>query len=573
MSDDNAKELLRRGDRRFGERQQLDSMRQEIALNFAPHLAEWTTTLNWGADYAAHLVDSTPLLMARDFIGLIASTLRPSGKQYFWHRTSNDDINNDREVREYLDWRSSQMMRIMTDKVTGFTRACRVADEFYALFGDAVLSVDANDLRDSLRVNSYHTKDCVWAIGNENRADTITRRSMMPARLVVQRFRQERDKVHEKVRDLCERNGDEPIEVRHEVLPADEYDSYVRKIKPSRRGNRVDGWYSVWIDVGNRHVMRETWQRTFKYVVPRWITMAKMPYGIAPTTTIALPDGRMIQQQALAIMEAAEKQITPPLIATHDTIRGDIRLDGITWVDRSYDERNGDPLRMLELGKNFQLGVASLDRTAHQLTRAFYLDVLRLPDTARTKSIPEVNFAIDEYVRSAVPLFAPIHDEYNTPLLYEIDTQIDELGGYNRPVPDALKENGELIFAWDNPLTDMLERQKAQKAAELAQLGQSWAGLEAAAAQSPTLQQVDTAKGFRSSAIALGVADWLLDEKEAAKRAAAGAQAQQMQQVMSQAPNISKLIDSGVGAAQAAQGIPNPAEPAYPVLPAPGGGP
>ena len=40
--------------------------------------------------------------------------------------------------------------------------------------------------------------------------------------------------------------------------------------------------------------------------------------------------------------------------------------------------------------------------------------------------------------------------------------------------------------------------------------------------------------------------------------------------MMQQAGSLAPIIDSGVNAAQAAATIPNPAEPGYPMLPAPG---
>lgn len=566
MADDNAVELIKRGDARFAKRTNLDSLRHEIALNFAPHLAEWTSPLQWGDDYASHLIDGTPLLMARDFIGQIGSMLRPSGKQWFWHRTAVDDLNNERENREYLDWRSAQMMRIMTDGVTGFHRATKVADEFFGLFGDAVLSVDKDDYQESLRISAWHTKDCVWAIGAENKPDVMTRREAMAARNIKSRFRQKSDKIHEKIHEACEKDGDQPFDIRHEVIPADEYEPYIKKMgKAARR----DGWYSVWVDASNKCIIRESWQKTFKYVVPRWVTLPGNPYAISPATIIALPDARLIQQQALAILEAAEKQINPPLIATYDTIRGDVSLRGgdITWVDRDYDARNGAPLQPLELGKNFQLGVDSLLRTEAQITKAFFLDVLRMPDTRNSKSTLEVQHKIEEYIRAALPLFAPMQAEYNDPLLFEVDAMIEMMGGYaGRPKPQGLKKE-QFVFGWDNPLTEMLERAKAQRSAELGQIAQAWVALEAAAAQSPALKQVDTVKGFRESAIAIGVSSWLLDEMDAEEAGAQGAQANQMREMIGAAPNIAQLIDSGVNAAQVASEIPAMAEPGYPVLP------
>lgn len=564
MSDVNAVELVRRGDARFSKRQQLDSFRQEVALNFAPWHASFTTELVLGDDFAAHLIDGTPLLLARDFIAQVGSMLRPSGKQWFWHRTAHDDLNSDRDARDYLDWRSRQMMRILFDPITGAHRALKNADEFFGLFGDAVLSCDYGADLASLRLKSWHVKDCVWAVGEANKVDVISRREMVPARVLKARYGEA--KLHEAIKKACEKDPDQTFEVRHEVLPAEEYDAYAKGAL-----KRKDGFASVWVDVQHKMVLREAHQPTFRYVVPRWVTLPHTAYAISPATTIALPDARLIQQQALAILEAAEKQVNPPLIAYTDTIRGDVSMKpyGITWVDRTYDDRTGAPVTPLEIGKNFNLGVDSLLRTEHQLTRAFYLDVLRMPDTRTTKSIPEVQFKIDEYVRAALPLFAPMQVEYNESLLREVDIMIESAGGYSRRERPQELKNEMLQYQWDNPLTDMMERQKVQMVSEVSQVGQTLAALEAAAAQAPALKQLNPAKALRETVIALGGSQWLLSEREAKAEQQAMAKQQQMQQMVAAAPNIAQVIDSGVNAAQVSAEIPNPSEVGMPMLPAP----
>lgn len=566
MADENAKELTQRGDRRFAKRASLDSFRQEVALNFAPHLASWTSTIDLGADFASHLTDGTPLLVARDYVGYIRSMLRPDGKQWFWHRTGFDDLNNDPAVRDYLDWRSSQMLRIAFDRVTGAEGALVEADEFYGLFGDAVISVDyATHERDALRLQTHHSKDAVWAIGKDNKPDTITRRESLAARVIKARFSQAQDKLHDKIHEACEKDGDQEFEIRHEVLPTAEYDAYVKKSALRRK----DGWVSVWIDATHKTVIRETHTETFRYVIPRAGRRYGYPYGWSRATMAALPDARLIQQQAVAILEAAERQLSPPLIAFQDSIRGDMRLDGITWVDRSFADKGVDPVTPLDLGKHFNLGVDSIMRTEGQLIRAFCLDRLRMPDTRTTKTREEAAFLIDEFIRAAVPLFSPMKVEYSDELLYEIDTLIERAGGYaSRQKPDELR-GVEIAFAWDNPLTDMLERQKVQRIAESAQIGQTIAGLAAAAGQVPELQQTDLAKMYRDGMVALGNASWLVDIKTSRKNAEASAQANQMREMVAAAPNIAQVIDSGVNAAATAAEIPNPAEPSYPMLPAP----
>lgn len=564
MADDNALELLKRGDARFSKRQQLDTFRQEVALNFAPWHASFTTELVLGDDFASHLIDGTPLLLARDFVSQIGSMTRPEGKQYFWHRSHLDKVNESRGAREYLDWRSGRQLRILNDRVTGWTRATKQADEFFGLFGDAVISVDLSVQHDSLRVRNWHTKDCVWAIGAENKADTITRKEMMPARVMKARFGEKN--LHENVKTACKKNPDAEFEVRHEVLPADEYDAY----KPGLRRN-AGQFASVWIDVTNKKILRETTQQTFRYVIPRWVTLPGWAYAISPAATIALPDARLIQQQAMAILEAAEKQVNPPVTAAHDSIRGDLSLGAgrITWFDNKFIDSKNPPVVPLELAKNFQLGVDALLRTESQLNRAFYLDVLRMPDTRRTKATVEVQFLIDEYVRAALPLFAPIQSEYIEALLYESDAMIELAGGYSDRERPKMIERGDMKFAWDNPLSDMIERQQAQVAAEVGQLSQAMAALEAAAMQSAALKQINTVKMVRDTVMAVGGTKWLLDEDQSAEAMDAAGKQNALQGAIAAAPNVAQIIDSGVNAAQAAATIPNPAEPGIPLLPAP----
>lgn len=568
MSDDNAVELIKRGDARFGSRQSLDSFRQELALNFAPHHASWTTEQTLSDDFASHLIDGTPLIIAGEYTGMIGSMLRPAGRQWFWHRTMDQDLNDQVDVRDYLDWRSGVMMRALYDRVTGAEGALTEADEFYGLFGDAVIAVDyANARREALSIAHYHSKDVTWEIGPDNKPDTITRKENVSARSIVARFSQPIDRVHQKIKEQAEKDGSTMFPIRHEVLPAAEYDAYVkRKPRPAK-----EGWVSVWIDVTNRHVMRESYTTTFRYVIPRAGRRYGFPYGISRATMIALPDSRLIQQQALAILEAAEKQVNPPLVAYSDTIRGDISMKsyGITWVDRTYDDRTGAPVTPLELAKNFKLGVESLMRTEAQLARAFKLDRMRFPDTRASKTVEEARFLIDEFVRGAVPLFSPMKSEYSDELLYEIDALVDQANGYsNREKPDVLRDQ-PMTFSWDNPLTDMMERQKAQKIAEVSQIGQTVAAFEAAAAQTPALQQVDTDKMFRDGALGIGTASWLLTPAKVKAKKAAAEKAMAQQQMLAAAPNIAQLVDSGVNAAQAAADIPNLSEPGMPMLPPP----
>lgn len=569
MADENAVELLKRGDKRFAARQSLDNFRQEIALNFCPWHASFTTKMTWGEDFASHLLDGTPLLLARDFKGQVGSMLRPPGKQWFWDRSQDEEVNADRGAREYLDWRSRQKMRLIFDRATGSHRAFAVADEFFAFFGDAVLSVDLNAARSQLRIKAFHIKDITWGLGEDGKPAVLSRKEELPVRNLMSRFRHPGDKIAPEMKQKFEKDPDQIVPIRHEIIERDEYDSY--RQGPARRGN--ERYVSVWIDETHKTVLRETPQSTMRYVVASWVRLPHMPYAISPATTIALPDARLIQQQALAIMDAAEKAANPPLIATHEAIRGrvDARSNGITWIERGYDERMGDPLRPLEMGGNVAIGGEALMRTEHQLTRAFYLDSLRMPDTRNSKSTVEIQFRIDEYVRAALPLFAPMQTDYNEAMLGEVDavlqdTDFAQLDAEARP---EILDGERMMYQWDNPLSEMAERQKVQVISEVTQVGMTLASFAQAQAQVPELAQLDIAKSFREAAISLNGSRLLIDETKA-KKQIEGAQAAQAEAAsMAQAQQMAPLIDSGVNAAKTMSEIPISTAPGYPMLPAP----
>ena len=565
--DATAIELSNRADARFADKAQLDAFCQEVAENFCPWLADFTRPMNRDRDFAAHLVESTPVLFFRDLVGQGGAMLRPVGKQYFNLRTESEKLNADPVMRRVLDWRSKQMLRMLNDRVTNFSRATRQADDFYFAFGNAVLSVDVGKKLDSLRFQAHHIKDCAWGVNDEGRADRIDRRDELTARQLRQRFGEA--VLAPEIKQALETEPDKLFPVLHCVLPCEDYD-FAKKSLKRHKG----GYASVWVDRQHKRILRETLQPTMRYVIPRWVTMTSSVYALSPATTVALPDARLAQAQAAALLEAMEKSVNPPLIATSDVVRGAPRLEagGITWLDKTYDERLGEGLRALDLGKSPQFGMEGLLRTERQLSRGLYLDVLRMPDTRHTRSIPEVQFLIDEYVRSVLPLLAPISDEYNGALLHETYDVIEAFGGFadGPEWPQGVAPKG-LVFQWDNPLTEMVERQVAQSVGEVAQLAQTVAAVEAAAAQAPGIDHIDTSKMFRSAVMGVGRAEWLYDEKTAAKRAQAGMKARQQQQLLAAAPNIAQVIDSGVSAAQAASEIPGQSEPGLPLLPPPMG--
>jgi len=233
-------------------------------------------------------------------------------------------------------------------------------------------------------------------------------------------------------------------------------------------------YVGVYVDVANQHVMEETGMFQPYYVVPRFQTIAGSPYAYSPATVVGLPDARALQAMTFTLLEAGERYTRPPLIATMGAIRGDVDLtgDGITWVDKEYDEKLGAALRPLNQDRGgYPIGMDMRANIVEVLSSAFYLNKLSLPDVNRDMTAYEVQERMKQYRRENLPLFAPIEAEYNGQLCemsFEIAMRSGFLGSpYD--IPESLRER-EVVFKFQSPLSQSEEERKATQFSQTARL-------------------------------------------------------------------------------------------------------
>lgn len=496
-----AKEIKRRADRLFSKRDDLSSLWQVLGDIFYPERATFTTSRSWGEEFASHLFDGTTVTMRRDLGNAFASMLRPRGQEWFRLTLTDRELAAKPGVADWLDNAGATMRRILYNRRSQFVRATKTADHDFATFGNAVLSCEVNNSNDGLLYRCWHLADCVWTEDADGVVNALWRRMKLPARQIVAIFG---DRAHQDVRNCLDKDPDKEFNILHCMLPSDEY------------GEKKFGmpWTSVYIDCDHEITLRDAGSQEFRYVVPRWQPISGSPYGVSPAAMTALPDGRMLQRMALSMIEAAEKAIDPPLIATEEAIRGEVNLhaQGITWVDREYDEKLGAAIQPMYLGKDVNIAAATLEGLRMSLADAWYLNKLSLPQR-QAKTAFETAQLVEEFIRAAIPIFEPMETEYNVPLLeMTADTlmRIGVLGG----APNELK-GGEIEFEFSNPLQDAIEKNKVN------QFETALAIVGAASQIDPGASSVlDVVKGAREAIEGSGApADWLLDEKQAGQGA------------------------------------------------------
>lgn len=407
---------------------------------FYPERASFTQNLELDQDFAAHNMDSFPALLRRELGNAISATLRPRDQPWFASTTLDDEIDKIEPVAQYLELVTKTMRRNLYDPRTKFVRATKMGDHDFITFGNAVVSVEEAPSRDHLYFRAHHLRDCSWLENELGEVDHLHRRDAMNARSMIRMFGEKR--VHPSVKRAAEKEPGREFKLRVVVMPTDEYDGV-------DGGGKVPGknklpYVIVYIDAENNTILREGGLPIFIYNVPRWHLLSDSQYAFSPATTAALPDGRMAQSLARILLEAGEKAVDPPMVATQEAVREvNLQAGALSWVDAEYDEKLGAALRPIDIKGDMRTGFALRQDVREMLSKSFFIDKLALPEAGKQMTAYEIRTRLEEHVRNLLPLFEPMEMEYNVGLLdksfmllrnmnkFPVDEMPDELSGAN----------------------------------------------------------------------------------------------------------------------------------------------
>jgi len=445
---------MQQGKKLFDSRASLLSLWQEIADNFYPERADFTTVRNIGEEFADNLTTSYPIIARRDLGNALGSMLRPTSKEWFKIRTSANWETLGTEARAWLEWAGSIQKRAMYNRRAQFTRATKEADHDFATFGQAVIQTSLNRNADGMLYRCWHLRDVAWRENEEGIVDTVYRKWKPTIRDLDRLFP---GKLHPSRKDKLEKEPMCEVDVWHCIVPSDLYGE----------GKSRTPFTSYYFDVDKKHVMEEVGLFTMEYTIPRWQTVSGSQYAYSPSTVAALPDARLIQAMTRVLLEAGEKAVMPPMLAVQEAIRGDVSIyaGGITWVDAEYDERLGEVLRPLTQDiKGIPLGLDMARDTRAMIAECFFLNKLALPPPEREMTAYEVGQRVQEYIRQAMPLFEPMEAEYNAPICENTFAIMLRAGAFGSPMDMPRELHGVgYEFAFESPLHDATERQKGQR--------------------------------------------------------------------------------------------------------------
>lgn len=506
--DSRIRDLLDHGDFLFQQRGPLDTLNQEIAENFYPERADFTTTYYLGKDFAAHLDTSGPVLARRELANSFATMLRPREKPWFHPRPKDVRRGETVSARRWLEYAERVQRKAMYDRLAHFVSAAAQADDDYAAFGSPVISVELSKTGARLLYRTWHLRDVVWVDDAEGEIGHIQRRWKPTNRDLIQIFK---DKVSAKVRKQAAKKPFDRVDVRHIVVSREDYEPAVGKRAPNQP------WVSIFVETDTGQILEEVPSRSRIYVIPRWRPLPGSQYAYSPAVTAALADARLLQSISATLMQVSERAADPPTIAVQNMIKSPIDMlpGGTTWVDSDYDERLGEVLRPVTQDiRGINYGMELRNDTRAMVAQAFYLDRLNLPPMGTEMTAYETSQRVQEYIRRAIPLFEPMEIEYNGGIC---DASFDLLneGGAFGSIDDRPPElrAADMEFHFESPLHDLIDQAKGQLFVQSGGLIAEAAKLDPAAAEI-----ADAKVALRDALLGIGApAKWLRTDDEAAE--------------------------------------------------------
>jgi hypothetical protein len=458
--DSRAKEILDLGNHLFDKRKPLDSLLQDIAWQFAPDLAEFMAPLDLGEDWGADRMDSFPQQAYAELCSQLGIMLRPYNKQWFTSSTGDNELDRDEATAQFNEYVSGVMRREMYRAKTGFIAAAKDWDRQYVGFGQGVLSIEESPVdREHLFFRNHHIKDVVWLNNQLQQVDHLHRRESMSARQMVRTFGENR--LHESIGRAARKEPNREFPIRYVSMPGDEYDDFAEDTAKNGNSKRRNlDFVNCCIDVENCRMIKDGGSPVFNYIVSRWHRLSNTQYAFSPATMTALPDGRMAQMLSQILLESGEKAIDPPMVGKQEAVIGEpnIAAGGISWVDLDHDTKLSDALDILKIDADMRVGFQMRVDVREMLSKAFFLDKLRLPETgAKEMTAFEVARRLEEHIRDLLPLFEPAQVEHSRMLdtVFNLLVTMKKID-FSR-MPDSMSEV-DTIWEFDTPITGMESR-------------------------------------------------------------------------------------------------------------------
>ncbi|WP_207263735.1 portal protein [Desulfovibrio sp. Huiquan2017] len=395
------------------------------------------------------IFDSTPLhaleLLASSLGGLLTNPSLP------WFDISVRDRSkaDGDEVRAFMQEARERMVSVFNSEDTGFQAHVHELYLDVALLGTAIMYVEA-DPGTVVRFSARPLGEVFVAESARGQVDTVYRKYEVTARQAIQEWGAG---CSDETRRKGEEKPEEPVEILHAVFPRMDRN-------PGGFGSAHFPFASVYLEVGNNHVLEESGYLEMPYMVPRWAKAAGEIYGRGPGQT-ALSDTRVLNAMARTALMAAEKMSDPPLMVPDDGFLGPVRSGpgGLSY----YRAGTTDRIEALPVNVDLRAAEDMMNGRRESIRRIFLSDQLTPEGPAVTATEAVIRQA--EKMRVLGPVLGRLQTEFLGPLIKRV-FRIMLRGGALPPFPEGISPD-DVEVRYTSPVTRAQKQYEAQGLAQV----------------------------------------------------------------------------------------------------------
>lgn len=223
---------------------------------------------------------------------------------------------------------------------------------------------------------------------------------------------------------------------------------------------------SVYINITETSLVRESGTPEWPWSVPRWSKRAGEKYGRG-RGHVVLPDVKMANRIAGATIESLEKNVDPALQLPDDGVMGQPTLarGGLNYV-RADLFRHGDPIRKVHAGGQTALGIDYTNRLDRKIEDGFLNNLLSISDDPRMSATQVVT--LDEKSQNILgSIIGSFEAEDLDPMVNRM-LGIGIRSGQIQPPPESL-QGKPLKIIYTSPLA------RRRRSGEIAAIGRTFA--------------------------------------------------------------------------------------------------
>lgn len=448
-----AKEHANRYERLQTDRAVLDSHLQEIRDYILPLAQSFTGTDVKGAKNRQQIFDNSGESSAELLHSTLHGELANPAERWFQLQAEDKALNRRGDVAAWLEDTEDRLFRIFNGPQSKWDTELGTWFPELTDFGTAVMAIVAEPGR-GIRFNHYPLAETYLDQDADGTVDTLYRCRKLTARQAVAEWGKDAgEKVARKAGE--QKTQDEEFRFLRCVYPASGAD---------RAGRRFE---SVWINLEEKHVVRQRRFYDFPFMVARWARRGDEIYGRGPGMR-ALADVKMLQEGMRLTLRSAEKIVDPPLLAPDDGVIGPISLASAAINTYRADLLAGRraPVEPLLSGGRPDLGEDLMNGIRLRIANAYYEHLLRLPREPRMP-VAHVLALEEERIRTLGPVFGRVQYEG---LGHGVDRTLQILLRLRITAPPPAELEGRrLIPTFQNPFA---QARAVAEAAAVSRLGE-----------------------------------------------------------------------------------------------------